>query len=63
MDAIELTEKMKPYAVAICKQSNGGNPKAKAVINLHRMLCAKAEHVALALCEEAFNDWLISQQP
>lgn len=61
MNAIELTEKIKPHAVNIAKQANGGNSKAEAVISLHQMLVAKAEPCALALCEAAFEDWLKDQ--
>jgi hypothetical protein len=58
MDAIELTEKIKPHGVRICKLANGGCKTSSNVISLHKMLVARPEQCALTLCESAFNEWL-----
>ena len=57
MDALELTEKIKPHAVDICKKSNGGCEKSKRVIELHKMVVTHPDIPTIALCKCAFDDW------
>lgn len=52
-----LTELLRPYVKFLKADATRGNSRAKMVINLYRMYCARQEAGSATLCKAAFDEW------